>query len=264
MKEIRTYNPQTEATALLDMDEKQASVQFQQYTQEEQLAIIQTVSDPKDREQLYYLVPDCTELVQQSPTEAVMQTALVHLGTGQATGILSAASSEQLAEIIDLVAYQNETLDETRLEAWFLEMVECGEEVFERAVCSVDAHLLGEFFKSRLKLELGARFSDDAIPYTGWVVEQALMSPEDLSYDSDDTDLLVEMIYAVDGELFQGLMEYIFLQDGKALDGWDGFKRRETQESVSTRIEERDQEKKSVTEADLEQLVDLDNLQLEE
>ena len=55
MKEIRTYNPQTEATALLDMDEKQASIQFQQYTQKEQLAIIQTVSDPKDREQLYYL-----------------------------------------------------------------------------------------------------------------------------------------------------------------------------------------------------------------
>ena len=41
MKEIRTRNPQAEAKALLEMDTKHASLQFQQYTTEEQLAIIE-------------------------------------------------------------------------------------------------------------------------------------------------------------------------------------------------------------------------------
>ena len=39
MKEIRIRNPQAEAKALLDMDTKQASLQFQQYTTEEQLVV---------------------------------------------------------------------------------------------------------------------------------------------------------------------------------------------------------------------------------
>ena len=114
MKEIRIRNPQAEAKALLEMDTKQASLQFQQYTTEEQLAIIETVSDAKSREELYYLVPDCTELVQRSPTENVMQMALAHLGTGQSAGILSAASTEQLSDIVDLIAYQTDKLDDTR------------------------------------------------------------------------------------------------------------------------------------------------------
>ena len=38
MKEIRIRNPQAEAKALLEMDTKQAALQFQQYTTEEQLS----------------------------------------------------------------------------------------------------------------------------------------------------------------------------------------------------------------------------------
>ena len=79
MKEIKIRDPQAEAKALLEMDTQQATIQFQQYTTEEQLVIIETVADAKSREELYYLVPDCTELVQGSPTENVMQMALVHL-----------------------------------------------------------------------------------------------------------------------------------------------------------------------------------------
>ena len=117
---------------MLELDTKQASIQFQQYTTEEQLAIIETVSDVKSREELYYLVPDCTELVQQSPPENVMQMALAHLGTGQSAGILSAASSDQLANIVDLIAYQDGKLDNTRFEAWLMEMLHGGEEIFEK------------------------------------------------------------------------------------------------------------------------------------
>ena len=47
MKEIRIRDLQTEAKALLEMETKQATLQFQQYTTEEQLAIIETVSDAK-------------------------------------------------------------------------------------------------------------------------------------------------------------------------------------------------------------------------
>ena len=260
MKEIRIRNPQAEAKALLEMDTKQASLQFQQYTTEDQLAIIETVSDAKSREELYYLVPDCTELVQQSPTENVMQMALAHLGTGQSAGILSAASSEQLADIVDLIAYQHDKLDDTRFEAWLMEMLHAGEEVFENVLRSIDPQLLGEFFWDRL--ELSAK--SDVIPYPAFLVEEAIISPEDLSYDTEDTQLLIEMLYAADGNLFQSLMEYIFLEDSTAIDGYAReIKARATREAAKIRIEERDREK-GVTEEDLEKLVDLDNVQLVE
>ena len=261
MKEIRIRNPQAEAKALLEMDTKQAAIQFQQYTTEEQLAIIETVSDAKSREELYYLVPDCTELVQRSPTENVMQMALAHLGTGQSAGILSAASSEQLADIVDLIAYQSDRLDDTRFEAWLMEMLDAGDEVFENMLRSIDPHLLGEFFWDRLEL---TTTKSDAIPYPAFLVEEALVSPEDLSYDTEDTQLLIEMLYAADGNLFQSLMEYIFLEDKTAIDGYAReIKARASREAAKARIEERDREK-GVTEEDLERLVDLDNVQLSE
>jgi hypothetical protein len=261
MKEIRIRNPQAEAKALLEMDTKQASLQFQQYTTEEQLAIIETVSDAKSREELYYLVPDCTELVQQSPTENVMQMALAHLGTGQSAGILSAASSEQLSDIVDLIAYQNDKLDDTRFAAWLMEMLHAGEEVFENMLRSIDPQLLGEFFWDRLEL---ASAKSNVIPYPAFLVEEALVSPEDLSCDTEDTQLLIEMLYAADGNLFQSLMEYIFLEDATAIDGYAReIKARATREAAKARIAERDREK-GVTEEDLEKLVDLDNVQLKE
>lgn len=259
MKEIRVRNPQAEAKALLEMDTKQASLQFQRYTTEEQLAIIETVSDAKNREELYYLVPDCTELVQRSPAENVMQMALAHLGTGQSAGILSAASSEQLADIVDLIAYQNSKLDDARFEAWLMELLHAGEEVFENMLHSIDPHLLGEFFWDRLELT-----ATKSVPYPAFLVEEALVSPEDLSCDTEDTELLIEMLYAADGNLFQSLMEYIFLEEATALDGYAReIKARATREAAKARIEERDREK-GVTEEDLEKLVDLDNTQLDE
>ena len=260
MKEIRIRNPQAEAKTLLEMDTKQASLQFQQYTTEEQLTIIETVSDAKSREELYYLVPDCTELVQQSPTENVMQMALAHLGTGQSAGILSAASTEQLADIVDLIAYQNDKLDDTRFAAWLMEMLHAGEEVFENMLRSIDPQLLGEFFWDRLEL---VSAKSNVIPYPAFLVEEALVSPEDLSCDTEDTRLLIEMLYAADGNLFQSLMEYIFLEDATAIDGYAReIKARATREAAKARIEERDREK-GVTEEDLEKLVDLNNTQLD-
>ena len=261
MKEIRIRNPQAEAKSLLEMDTKQASLQFQQYTTEEQLAIIETVSDARSREELYYLVPDCTDLVQQSPTENVMQMALAHLGTGQSAGILSAASSEQLADIVDLIAYQTDKLDDARFEAWLMEMLDAGEAVFESMLRSIDPHLLGEFFCDRLEL---VTTKSNVIPYPAFLVEEAIVSPEDLSYDTEDTQLLIEMLYAADGNLFQSLMEYLFLEDSTAIDGYAReIKARATREAAKARIEERDREK-GVTEEDLEKLVDLDNVQLDE
>ena len=71
------------------------------------------------------------------------------------------------------------------------------------------------------------------------------------------------MLYAADGDLFQSLMEYIFLEDSTAIDGYAReIKARTTREAAKARIEERDREK-GVTEEDLEKLVDLDNVQLD-
>ena len=261
MKEIRIRNPRAKAKALLEMNSKQASLQFQQYTTEEQLAIIETVWDAKDREELYYLVPDCAELIQRSPTENVMQMALIHLGTGQSAGILSGASSEQLSDIVDLIAYQNDKLDETQFEAWLMEMLHAGEEVFENMLHSIDPHLLGEFFWNRLKLVTS---KSNVIPYPAFLVEEALISPEDLSYDTEDTQLLIEMLYAADGNLFQSLMEYIFLEDATAIDGYAReIKARTTREAAKARIAERDKER-GITEEDLDKLVDLNHVHLDQ
>ena len=261
MKEIRIRNSQAEAKALLKMDTKQAALQFQQYTTEEQLAIIETVADAKSREELYYLVPDCTELVQRSPTENVMQMALAHLGTGQSAGILSAASSEQLVDIVNLIAYQDGKLNDAQFEAWLMEMLHAGEDVYENMLRSIAPQLLGEFFWDRLEF---APRKSDVVPYPAFLVEEALVSPEDLSCDTEDTQLLIEMLYAADGDLFQSLMKYIFLEDATALDGYAReIKARATREAAKARIEERDRGK-GVTEEDLEKLVDLDNVQLKE
>lgn len=70
------------------------------------------------------------------------------------------------------------------------------------------------------------------------------------------------MLYAADGDLFQSLMEYIFLEDASAIDGFAReIKARTTREATKARIEERDQEQ-GVTEEDLDKLVDLNNIQL--
>jgi hypothetical protein len=189
-----------------------------------------------------------------------MQMALAHLGTGQSAGILSAASTEQLADIVDLIAYQNDKLDDTRFAAWLMEMLHAGEEVFENMLRSIDPQLLGEFFWDRLEL---ASAKSNVIPYPAFLVEEALVSPEDLSCDTEDTQLLIEMLYAADGNLFQSLMEYIFLEDATAIDGYAReIKARATREAAKARIEERDREK-GVTEEDLEKLVDLNNTQLD-
>ena len=140
-----------------------------------------------------------------------------------------------------------------------MEMLHAGEEVFENMLCSIDPHLLGEFFWNRIEL---ATAKSNVIPYPAFLVEEALASPEDLSYDTEDTQLLIEMLYAADGNLFQSLMEYIFLEDASAIDGFAReIKARTTREATKARIEERDQEQ-GVTEENLDKLVDLNNTQL--
>ena len=97
------------------------------------------------------------------------------------------------------------------------------------------------FFRDRLEL---VSAKSNVIPYPAFLVEEALVSPENLSYDTEDTQLLIEMLYAADGNLFQSLMEYIFLEDATAIDGYAReIKARTTREAAKARIEERDRGK---------------------
>ena len=91
--------PRSESKKLLSLPTREAEQLFQSYEKEQQLEILRATRNPKDREQLYYLVPDCTELIQESPTEEVLQVLDTLLGTGLASGLLPCLSNEQFEEL---------------------------------------------------------------------------------------------------------------------------------------------------------------------
>ena len=66
-------DPTAAGTYLLSLDATLASGLFEELPDVRQLEIIEATPDPYDREELYYLVPDCTGLVQQSSLERLLE-----------------------------------------------------------------------------------------------------------------------------------------------------------------------------------------------
>ena len=57
-------NLDRETRELLSLPTRQAEALFQSYVMDHQLVLISNTPNPRQKEALYELVPDCTELVQ--------------------------------------------------------------------------------------------------------------------------------------------------------------------------------------------------------
>ena len=251
--------PQSEAKKLLSLPTREAEQLFQSYEKEQQLEIIRATRNPKQREELYYLVPDCTELIQDSPTEDVLQVLDTLLGTGLACGLLPCLSNEQFEEILDIAVWRDGKLDENSLSLWLFELSECERDDLSRFLGQIDIRILAGLLKSRVSLKgaLGAMLIDEGI-----------IDPSSPSIDCKDEQAkaILNAIWEADADLFNQLMREMFAIDKEA----DADKELVTALEKATaeraeRVKARDSEAGiSVTESDLKQQVDLDSLELAE
>ena len=118
MNSPKTIVPRSEGEKLLSLPTREAEKLFQSYGKQLQLEILSAIRNPKAREQLYYLVPDCTELIQGSPTEDVLQVLDTMLGTGLASVLLPCLSNDQFEELLDIAVWRDGKLDEESLDLW--------------------------------------------------------------------------------------------------------------------------------------------------
>ena len=251
--------PQSETKKLLSLPTREAEQLFQSYEKDQQLEIIRATRNPKQREELYYLVPDCTELIQDSPTEDVLQVLDTLLGTGLACGLLPCLSNEQFEEIIDIAIWRDGKLDEKSLNLWLFELSECERDDLSRFLHQIDIRILAGLLQNRVHLKgaLGAM-----------MVEEGIIDPHSSSIECKDEQAkaILNAIWEADGDLFTLLMREMFAIDKEA----DASKELTTAlENAATdraeRVKARDSEAGiKITEADLQQKVNLDSLELAE
>lgn len=251
--------PQSEAKKLLSLPTREAEQLFQSYEKEQQLEIIRATRNPKLREELYYLVPDCTELIQESPTEDVLQVLDTLLGTGLACGLLPCLSNEQFEEIIDIAIWSDGKLDQNSLSLWLFELSECERDDLSRFLGQIDIRILAGLLKNRVRLKgaLGAM-----------LIEEGIIDPSSPSIDCKDEQAraILNAIWEAEADLFTQLMKEMFAIDKET----DADK--ELASAIEKATAERDARVKardskagiSVTESELKQQVDLDSLELAE
>ncbi|MDE0685822.1 MAG: hypothetical protein OXI63_23070, partial [Candidatus Poribacteria bacterium] len=111
MNSPKTIIPRSESKKLLSLPTREAEQLFQSYGKQQQLEILSATRNPRAREQLYYLVPDCTELIQESPTEDVLQVLDTMLGSGLASALLPCLSNDQFEELLGIAVWREGKLD---------------------------------------------------------------------------------------------------------------------------------------------------------
>lgn len=150
-------NPEEEGERLLSLDTHVASEIFQSYSLEEQLEITEAIQDSKRREELYYLVPDCTRLIQNSQAEYVWQILDRMLQTGLACGILPILSENQFKEILELSVFRDGILDDEILTLWIEELLNYNRDdrarlLVEELVVKVDFRLIAYVLKDHIDM----------------------------------------------------------------------------------------------------------------
>lgn len=251
--------PQSEAKKLLSLPTREAEQLFQSYEKEQQLEIIRATRNPKQREELYYLVPDCTELIQESPAEDVLQVLDTLLGTGLACGLLPCLSNEQFEEILDIAVWRDGNLDENSLNLWLFEISECERDDLSRFLRQIDIRILAGLLKNRVRLKgsLGAMLIDEGI-----------IDPSSSSIEckDDQAKAILNAIWEADADIFTQLMREMFAIDkeGDVDSELVTALERATAERAE-RVKARDSEAGiNVTESELKKKVDLDSLELAE
>ncbi|MCZ6680131.1 MAG: DUF6178 family protein [Candidatus Poribacteria bacterium] len=259
MSNRKLIDPQFESQKLLQMPTAQAEVLFQSYTTEQQLDIISSTRDPKSREGLYYLVPDCTSLIQMSATEDVLQVLDANLGTGLASVLLPSLSSEQFEEMMDLVLWRNGKLDEKTLDFWLFELSECEADELGRLLTQIDIGIIASLLRGRVEV------SSD---FKALFIEEGLIEPssEGVEYTDERAKAIMNAIWEADQDLFIRVLYELFgldREDELGEELWGSLERAKAEQEE--RVQERDRAAGiNVTEGEVLEKVDLENLELED
>jgi hypothetical protein len=270
---VKLIDPKREAKKLLVMPTREAEALFQSYTPEQQLAIISSTRNPREREELYYLVPDCTELIQRSPTEEVLQILDTMLGTGTASVLLPCLSPEQFEEMMDVVLWRNGKLDEKSLNLWLYELSECERDELGRLLSQIDVGVIANLLHGRVEMKTD---------YKALLMEAGMVDPSGaaageggvdhpIEYADERARAIVEAIWEADPELFTRLLYELFALDEES-DATEGVEERELEvalerakEKRDVRVWERDRAAGiDMTEDEIFERVDLDDLDLED
>lgn len=259
MSTTKLVDRRSEAQSLLKMPLAEAEALFQSHSTERQLEIILSTRHPRDREKLYYLVPDCTELIQRSPTGQVLQVLNTMLGTGLASVLLPCLSAEQFEEVIDLSVWRNGVISKRDVDIWLFELSNCESDEISNLLTHIDVAILAVLLQGRIKLK-----SD----FAGLMIESGVVDPSsaEIDYADDRAREIMDSIWQTDEHLFTRVLYELF-----AVDKYDSA---DDELSVSLRRakDERDERVRSrdrtagveTTEEDVLEKVDLDNLDLEE
>ena len=259
MRNTNLINPHLEARKLLTMSTPEAEMLFQTYPVEQQLEIISSTPDAREREELYYLVPDCTELIQRSAAEDVLQVLDTMLGTGLASVLLPCLSSEQFEEIMDLAIWRNGKLDEKALNLWLFELAECERDELAALLSQVEIGVLANLLRDRMKM--GGDFR-------ALFIEAGLVDPlrSGIEYADERAKAIIVAIWEADAELFLRLLYEIFGLDKEEDEAMElGAALERAKEQRDERVRERDKTAGiNITDEEVLQRVDLDNLELDD
>ena len=255
----KLITPHLEAEKLLRMPVTAAEVLFQSYTIDQQLELISSVRDAKAREELYYLVPDCTELIQMSPMEDVLQILDTRLGTGTASALLPCLSSDQFEEMMDFVLWRNGDLDEKTLDLWLFELSECEADELGEMLSQIDVGILGGLLRGRIEMDE---------EFKALFIEEGLVDPSTpgIDYVDERAKAIMDAIWEADADLFGRVLYELFgLDRGDELgeELWGALDR--AKEEQEERVRERDKAAGiDITESEILEKVDLDQLDLED
>ena len=255
----KLINPHLEAEKLLKMPVTTAEVLFQGYTIDQQLEVISSIRDAKAREELYYLVPDCTELIQMSPMEDVLQILDTRLGTGTASALLPCLSSDQFEEMMDFVLWRNGTLDEKTLDLWLFELSECEIDELGDLLSQIDVGIIGGLLRGRVEMDE---------EFKALFIEEGLVDPSTpgIGYSDERARAIMDAIWEADADLFVRVLYELFgldREDELGEELWGSLDR--AKEEQEERVRERDKAAGiDITEAEILEKVDLDQLDLED
>lgn len=254
MSEKKLPNPRKEGKKLLSLDTRVASEVFQSYSFEEQLEIIEATRDPESREELYYLVPDCTKLVRHSKAEELLQVFDTMLGTGLTCGLLPTLSGSQFEKIINLSVWKDGKPDEETLNLWIGELAETDQDDLARLMARVDFRMIAYILKDRIYMPTD---------YKGMFIERGLIELEQLEFEDEAPRFIMETLWLADPTMFLQILREIFTETEYEPEK-EEMLLTEAEEERDMIIKEFDKERKiEISEAELFQEVDLENLELE-
>lgn len=189
---------------LLRSDPASAQELFARLPEPTQLQVLDATTDPRDRESLYYLVPDCQPLVRATRVESLLEMVGTVFGTGLACGILSAVSAEQFSDMFERTAWSGGVADREAVSMWLAELSALDPEELSVLLCGLDVEVLGELFRGQV---------DVPIHVKGMVVASGLVDLEQVEFQTEEVRLMGELVWAADPDLFRQTLRFLFVQD---------------------------------------------------